>query len=71
MDTQERLERMREARLDSLRRTWPGECPTCFAVPGQRCISMNGKPTRIHWPRAAMREGLGLQDEMATGLETG
>ena len=71
MNTRERLEKMEQARRERLERTWPGECPTCFASPGEPCISIAGKKTRIHWPRAAMRATDGIQHEMDTAsLET-
>ena len=41
----EQMRRVLEARaLDR----WPNPCPTCFAIVGQACLTINGKRAQEH-----------------------
>ena len=40
---QERLAAMEEVRARETLDVWPSSCPTCFAEPGERCMTRTGK----------------------------
>lgn len=44
----ERTAAMAEARARDRLEVWPTPCPTCFAEPGEACITRNGKRTPRH-----------------------
>ena len=46
--TRERVEAMEARRQDRGKTFWPDACPTCFAEPGERCITRNGKRAMRH-----------------------
>ena len=54
-ETERRAEQV-AAREDAERlaklRSWPTQCPRCFAAPGQPCFSLAGKRTIRHKGRA-------------------
>ena len=48
----ERTEAMEEKRRQDALDVWKFACPTCFADPGERCITRNGKRAMRHKGRA-------------------
>ena len=52
----ERLEMMRDAKRGRMLVTYNNHCPTCFAEPGEKCITRNGKRTHQHITRNAQKE---------------
>ena len=49
------IERRRQIEQRRRIHDYPGVCPTCFSVQGERCISIAGKPVQSHIARLGNR----------------
>ena len=47
----ERLQAMREEKRRGRLEIYPSPCPTCYAEPGEECITRNGKRSPRHQTR--------------------
>lgn len=45
---EQKLAARREVERQRSLEAWPTECPTCFAGPGERCFTRNGKKALRH-----------------------